>query len=175
MVYNKFLNTKVILLISFIAVLIIVFYRRVMEKFTNIEDIQLMDGGIQNKLGVVNNDNNIIIEKVIETQGPAGTPGTPGAFGPPGSPGIPGFTSICNCPKIPLLKFVNDDEEWIGGYPYNNQDDYEKEKHLRGDGKQIIITLPQGPPGPSLIQPVELLHNTGNLDNLDNLDNPDNQ
>jgi hypothetical protein len=165
MVYNKFLNTKVILLISFIAVLIIVFNRHVMEKFTNVEDIQLMDGGIQNKLGVVNNDNNIIIERVIETQGPAGTPGTPGAFGPPGSPGIPGFTSICNCPKIPLLKFVKDDGEWIGGYPYNNQDDYEKEKDLRGDGKQIIITLPQGQPGPSLIQPVELLHNTGNLDN----------
>jgi hypothetical protein len=170
MVYNKFLNTKVILLISFIAVLIIVFYRRVMEKFTNIEDIQLMDGGIQNKLGVVNNDNNIIIERVIETQGPAGTPGTPGAFGPPGSPGIPGFTSICNCPKIPLLKFIKDNGEWIGGYPYNIESEYNKERK-KEDAEEIIITLPQGPPGPSLIQPVEFLHNTGNLDNLDYPDN----
>jgi hypothetical protein len=154
MVYNKFLNTKVILLISFIAVLIIVFNRHVMEKFTKVEDIQLIDGGIQNKLGNVN-DNKIVIENVIETEGLVGTPGTSGAIGPPGSPGIPGFTSICNCPEIPLLKFEKNGQ-LIGTYPYEDAEEYKTEKSKR-DGKEIVINLPPGPPGNSLIKPVNHL------------------
>jgi len=139
-------NIKIILFILLIMIISVIFILIInnytTEEFEELSDTlaipeaQQKSGLIDSGNVLIQSDDKTLNESIMCTPGP---PGPPGDKGPRGEDG-----SGCKC-KMPLLKFIDDEDNILAQYPENNYPT--PEKIVQDKLVELVIPVPRGRTG----------------------------